>query len=142
MIRIYNQIRKNPALTLFIIGMSLRFYSCGYKIFPYNEFQTPFIRNISFGFLGLSLLFAIFQNGLWNLQSRYRLWLISVAGLLLGLLLYGLYNENDASYIRYDMASLSFFSALLIGCNKQNWKAIDKMLCIHFLIGTDRKSVV
>jgi hypothetical protein len=135
MIRIYNQIRKNPALTLFIIGISLRFYSCGYKIFPYNESQTPFIRDISFGFLGLSLLLAIFQNELWNLRNKYRLWLISAAGLLLGLLLYGLYKENDVSCIRYDMASLTFFSALLVGCDKQNWKAIDKMLCIHFLIG-------
>ncbi|KJJ85267.1 membrane protein [Candidatus Omnitrophus magneticus] len=127
--------RINLSLLLFVLGFSLRFYSTGYGVFPYSESETDLVRNISFVFLAFSTFFALLEGKLFNLQFKYRVWVTAIAYIFFILLAYGVSRANEMARIRYDVASFTYFSGLLVASEKKNWKMLEKMFFVHFFVG-------
>lgn len=130
------QLRKlNLSLFFFIVGMNVRYYSQCYGMVPYSEAETNLVRNLSFIFFPLAMCFGLLEGRLQDLRQKYRLWFVALMFGIFSFFLYGVYAGNDPSFIRYDLAACSYFSALLVASRKSSWKILEKMLFAHYLIG-------
>lgn len=127
--------RFELSLILFIVGMSVRFYSLGFELVPYGMGESDLFRNLGHSILTASFLFAILERKLYNLQRKYLHWLVILGFAFIFLLIYGIYRGTKLMFIAPDLFAFTYFSGVLVGSERRNWIALEKMLCVHFFIG-------
>lgn len=129
---------------LFILGMTLVFFFHVYLSFIIHSsgkqvFNT-IIQHLGYYCIFLSFLICLMEGSLKYLKPIYKKWLFYVLGYILILFLIGFLNDNYFSKPLYhtavDCFSFVYFAGILVSCKNRNLRLLDRMLTLHFFIGS------